>query len=98
MPVTPFHLGPALVVKAIFRERFSLGVFTLVQGVIDVESIANILLNRWPVHADLHTVLGALAVSAVCAVVGRPLVSWLNRRLPRRRLEGERVIPGFILA
>ncbi len=36
MPVTPFHLGPAVVLEAVCPRQLSLGVFALVQVVIDV--------------------------------------------------------------
>jgi hypothetical protein len=84
MPVTPFHLGPALVIKAAMPRHFSLGAFTLVQGIIDVESVGNILLGRWPVHATLHTFVGAGAVAALVAVVGRPILA-AAYRWPRGR-------------
>ena len=62
MPVTPFHLGAALPLKPLAGRRLSLGVFALVQIGIDLESGYNLLLDRWPVHARLHTLPGALAV------------------------------------
>jgi hypothetical protein len=84
VPVTPFHLDPALVVKALGPRWFGLGVFTLVQVVIDVESVVNIVLGRYPVHATLHTVPGSLAVAVVLLVPARhwlpPMYGWLARR------------------
>jgi hypothetical protein len=83
VPVTPFHLGPALVLKAIGPRWFSLGVFTLVQVAIDAESVANITLGRYPVHATLHTIPGSLAVAAVLLMPARywlpPVYRWLAR-------------------
>lgn len=84
MPVTPFHLGPALAFKALLRGRFSLGVFTLSQAIIDTESAVNLLRDAWPVHAYLHTVPGSLAVAAVSAVAGKPVVTYLKGRLAAR--------------
>jgi hypothetical protein len=69
MPVTPFHLGPGLVCKAIRPQTFSLATFTVVQCVIDVESVWNILRGNWPVHGPLHTGVGALAVALAVAAV-----------------------------
>ena len=88
MPVTPFHLGPALLLKAVAGRRFGLGAFTIVQVVIDAESVANLLLHRYPVHRFLHTILGALIVSAIVALASpwlltrchRSLRRWLERR------------------
>jgi hypothetical protein len=90
MPVTPFHLGPALIAKALLRRHFSLGVFTMVQGIIDVESVTNILREQSPVHAHLHTAPGALAVGVVSVALGAPLCTWINgwvKRWPEGQLD-----------
>lgn len=84
MPLTPFHGGPALLVRAAARRRFSFAVFTATQIAIDLESGANLALGRWPVHAHLHTVLGSLVVAAVVALAMRRPLSALNRALARR--------------
>jgi hypothetical protein len=83
VPVTPFHFGPALIAKAALRQRFSLGVFALVQGVVDVESVWNILHGYWPAHTRLHTFVGALLVGAVCVPLGRALGTRANAALGR---------------
>ncbi|MBI4821338.1 MAG: hypothetical protein HY791_34080 [Deltaproteobacteria bacterium] len=80
MPITPFHLGPALTLKAI-APRFSLGAFALVQGIIDVESVGNILLSRFPIHATLFTFAGSFAVAAIVSVVGAPALRVVYRWL-----------------
>jgi hypothetical protein len=97
VPVTPFHLGPAVALKPLLGARLSLGAFALVQGVIDVESVWNILWDQWPVHARLHTLPGALAVAAVCAAVGKPLCSRLNAALARWAA-GRADIPAWVCA
>jgi len=84
MPVTAFHLGPALVAKGLTRNHFSIGTFALVQVVIDTEAIYNIVLGRWPVHTTLHTMLGATVVAVVAALCRRPL-SWVNAAILRWR-------------
>ena len=42
MPVTPLHVGPALVIKGAFGERFSLLVFCLAQVVMDIEPVVHL--------------------------------------------------------
>ncbi|MBI2526308.1 MAG: hypothetical protein HYV93_10025 [Candidatus Rokubacteria bacterium] len=68
MPVTPFHLGPAMVLKAACPRALSLGIFAIVQVMIDLETIVNIAASRHPIHGGLHTLSGS-AVAAL-AVVG----------------------------
>lgn len=77
MPVTPFHFGPGLLLKAAARGRLSLTAFVAANVVIDVESGVNLLAGRTPVHATLHTLgvamLAGLAVGALVHVAGRRL-------------------------
>lgn len=75
MPVTPFHLGPAVIVKAACPRWFSLGVFAIVQAALDVESVGNIVAGRYPVHGGLHTLPGALLLSAAVIVPARHVVA-----------------------
>ena len=74
MPVTPFHLGPAMLVKAACPRWFSIGAFALVQIAIDVESGGNMLAGRYPVHDTLHTFPGALVVGVLMIPVSRWLL------------------------
>jgi len=75
MPVTPFHLGPALIVKAACPRWFSLGVFAIVQAALDVEPTWNMAAGRYPVHGGLHTLPGALLLSAAVIVPARAVVA-----------------------
>jgi membrane-bound metal-dependent hydrolase YbcI (DUF457 family) len=79
MPVTPFHFGPGLVLKAVGRHYFSFSVFCLVQVVIDTEVMAATLSGTYPLHRTLHTYLGATGVALLCIVFGRPLCIWAKR-------------------
>lgn len=97
MPVTPFHVGPAVLVKAVAPRWFSLGVFALVQVVIDIEPVWNILRGRYPVHAHLHTLVGATLVGLAAALPGKYLVSAVNA-VVRLRLADEAGIPPWLLA
>jgi hypothetical protein len=84
VPVTPFHMGPAMVLKAAFGRSMSLGTFGVTQVVIDVESVSNILLGRFPVHDRLHTLPGALLVAAGVTVLFRAPLSFVYARLQKR--------------
>lgn len=62
MPVTPYHVGPGVLLKAVAPRAVSLTAFIGANVAIDVESVVNLLAGRFPVHATLHTVGVALAV------------------------------------
>lgn len=76
MPVTPFHFGPGLLLKATAPRRVSLTAFVLANVVIDVESAVNLMAGRMPVHGTGHT----FAVALVLGLVVGALVHALARR------------------
>lgn len=77
MPVTPFHLGPAIAVYPWVGRRMSLGAFLCVNCAIDVEPVARILMHAHPVHATLHTFLGAMGLALVLIAPARLGLAWL---------------------
>lgn len=83
MPVTPYHVGPGVLLKAVAPRAVSLTAFIGANVAIDVESVVNLLTGRFPVHATLHTFGAALGVGLL---VGG-LVAWTGRRVRRRSPE-----------
>ncbi|MBI3044034.1 MAG: DUF4184 domain-containing protein [Betaproteobacteria bacterium] len=79
MPITPFHLGPGALVKAAAPRHFSFTVFAFSQGLIDLEPIGFFIFTGAPIHAYLHTYLGALPVFLVSWWAGRPVGEWALR-------------------
>lgn len=84
MPVTPFHMGPAVLLKAGLGRSMSLGSFGITQVVIDVESVGNILTGRFPVHDRLHTLPGALVVAGVVTLISRAPLAIVYARIRKR--------------
>src|SRR6185295_5814086 len=79
MPVTPFHLGPAYLVKSLKPKYFSFRVFLLTQFIIDLEPLYFMLKDEYPLHRMLHTYLGAVLVSLVCIWPGRSVCLFFSR-------------------
>lgn len=79
MPVTPFHLGPAYLVKVIFTKYFSFRIFLLTQIIIDSESIFFLLNDNYPFHRTLHTFLGSLGVFLFCIYPGVLITVFLSK-------------------
>ena len=69
MPITPFHFGPGLLTKAVAPRFFSLSAYCATQVVIDFESAYFLFMGGWPLHRDLHTLLGGALVGLVVAVL-----------------------------
>ena len=81
MPITPFHFGPGLLLKALAPRGISFTAFAAANVAIDVESVVNLLAGRYPVHALLHTFPAALAVG-FAAGLGVAGLGRLVRRWP----------------
>jgi membrane-bound metal-dependent hydrolase YbcI (DUF457 family) len=78
MPVTPFHFGPGLLLRAAAPRHFSLTAFVATNVAIDLESGYFLFTGGWPVHRSLHTFLLATLVGLA--------VGWLVHRIRRREL------------
>ncbi len=78
MPITPFHLGPGLAVKAIAEDRFSLMVFGFSQVLIDVEPAVGLFRGADVLHGFSHTYAGATLLAVVSVVIGRPVCEWVG--------------------
>lgn len=85
MPITPFHLGPGLAVKAVADDRFSLMVFGFSQVLIDFEPAVGLFRAADVLHGFSHTYVGATLLAVVSIGVGRPLCEWLARLVNRCR-------------
>lgn len=100
MPLTPFHLGPAFVLKAAIPSRFSLLAFVFTQVLMDFEPLYYMLTDASPIHRSLHTYLGATAVVLVSCLTAKFICQiWLkvwNKLVapnPHSRLYIEEIIP-----
>ena len=75
MPVTPVHMGPGLLLKAVMRGAFSLIVFGYAQVLIDLQPLAALITGRGVLHGWTHTWLGAVVIGCFAAATGRPLTN-----------------------
>jgi len=83
MPVTPFHMGPGVAIKAVAGRYFSLMVFGFSQVAMDVEPLVRIIRGDAVLHGFTHAYLGATLIGLVSAVVGRPICQlFLNHWTP----------------
>jgi len=73
MPFTPFHLGPAALLKALLPRRFSFVVFCYAQIITDLEVAYYIWMRESPLHRFTHTYGGAIIVGLFCGLTGPQL-------------------------
>lgn len=76
MPITYFHIGPALAAKAAVPKHVSFMAFAVTQVVIDAEVVFALTSGMWPVHRFFHTYLGATVIALATVIIGRPFLRW----------------------
>jgi hypothetical protein len=83
VPFTPLHFGPGFALKSVSGRWFSVTVFCLAQGLIDLEPGWYMLAGDDYIHRFLHTYLGAtlagLAAAAAKPLCERALQLWNSR-------------------
>ncbi|HEY4057856.1 MAG TPA: DUF4184 family protein [Kofleriaceae bacterium] len=65
MPFTPVHFLPGLLLKGAAPRRVSWTAFAASNVVIDLESFYYLVHDKWPVHRQLHTFVGAAIAGIV---------------------------------
>lgn len=76
MPLTPFHMGPGILVKVLLQGSFSLMVFGWTQIVMDLQPLVAIVTGEGRLHGFTHTYIGATLVAIFSAVTGKYFSQW----------------------
>ena len=70
MPITPLHLGPALLIGLLLINHISFPAFIVGNVIIDFEQLIIISLNlNYPIHGFIHSFLGGIVISLPITVV-----------------------------
>ena len=77
MPFTPIHLGPGAAFKAIGGKHFSFMVFGGSQVLMDIEPLIGIIQGKDVLHGYSHTLLGALLIGLLAAIIGKPISEYV---------------------
>jgi hypothetical protein len=81
MPITPFHMGPGILVKAVLRGSFSLLVFGWSQIAMDIQPLVAIITGTGPLHGLTHSYVGATFIAVFSALTGKYLFEFALSRL-----------------
>lgn len=97
MPLTPFHLGPAVLLGAVLPRRLDLPTLLVASVLIDVRA-ALVLFGPLdgPVHGILTTFLGGTVVALVVATLVRALPGSVQSLLDRARLAPTNTTPAVL--
>ncbi len=75
MPFTPFHMGPALAVKAVCGRHFSIPIFAFTQVAIDSEVLVGYSFRRdLSYHKVMHTIAGGTAAAILALALLNPVI------------------------
>ena len=71
MPITPLHMGPGMLIKAILQGCFSLIIFGWAQFLMDIQPILVVLTGKGHLHGFSHTYIGATLIALFSILTGR---------------------------
>lgn len=80
VPFTPFHMGPALALKAVSGRYFSVLAFGIAQVAMDIEPLVGMVRNADVLHGWSHTYVGATFIGILVALVAPPLCRLISAR------------------
>jgi hypothetical protein len=73
MPFTPFHMGPALALKAVSGPYFSVLVFGIAQVAMDIEPLIGMVRDADVLHGWRHSYVGASVIGLLVMFLAPPL-------------------------
>jgi len=69
MPLTPFHLGPALLLGLVLWRQVNLPMLLLASVIVDIEPLAVLIFNlNYPLHGFFHSFLGGATVALMLSI------------------------------
>lgn len=83
MPVTPFHMGPGLLIKSVLQGWFSLIIFGWAQVLMDIQPLVAMTTGMGSLHGFSHTYIGASLIAIIAAWSGKWIYRWCMRFIER---------------
>jgi len=81
MPVTPFHMGPGFLIKALLPGCFSLIIFGWAQILMDIQPLLAIITGKGHLHGFSHTYIGATLIAVFTIYTGKWVYEWISKWL-----------------
>ena len=99
MPLTPFHLGPALFLGLVFFSFLDFPTFLLANVIVDVEPLLVFLLDLdYPLHGFFHSFLGGTLAALLLAFIMMKIRSAFSGWLSFLKLEQEYSLKSILAA
>jgi len=99
MPLTPFHLGPGLLVGLILICYIDFPTFLVANVIVDVEPVIVLLFNlNYPHHGFFHSFIGGTVVAILLSVVMNKIRYFFSPLLSFFKLEEKSSFRNILLA
>lgn len=99
MPLTPFHLGPGLLIGLLLLSFLDFPTFLIASVIVDVEPILVLTLGLdYPLHGFFHSFLGGTFVAFLLTVVMSRVRESLSPLLSFFKLEQRSTFKTILLA
>ncbi len=99
MPLTPFHLGPALLLGLVFFGYLDFPTFLLANVAVDFEPMIVMYWRlNYPLHGFFHSFIGGTLVALALAAVMSKIRRWFSPLLVSFRLEQKASFRSILLA
>jgi len=99
MPLTPFHLGPALFLGLVFFSFLDFPTFLLANVIVDVEPLLVFLLDLdYPLHGFFHSFLGGTLAALFLAFIMMKIRGAFSGWLRFFKLEQEYSLKSILAA
>jgi membrane-bound metal-dependent hydrolase YbcI (DUF457 family) len=99
MPLTPFHLGPALFLGLVFFSFLDFPTFLLANVIVDVEPLLVFLLDLdYPLHGFFHSFLGGTLAALLLAFIMMKIRGAFSGWLRFFKLEQEYSLKSILAA
>ena len=98
MPLTPFHLGPALLFGLLLFSYLDFPTFIVANVVLDIEPFAALVFGGYPLHGFFHTFMGASIVALALAPVMMKIAPTIQKFMKALKLGQEVSWKSVLLA
>ena len=99
MPLTPFHLGPGLLVGLLLLSFIDFPTFLVASIIIDVEPLSVVIFDLdYPLHGFLHSFFGGTIVAFLLAALMSKIRAFISPLLSMFKLEQKFSFKSILLA
>lgn len=99
MPLTPFHLGPGLLIGLLFLSYIDFPTFLVASVIVDLEPVLVLTFDLdYPLHGFFHSLLGGTLVALLLAAVMSRFRASLSPLLRLFKLEHKSSFKSILVA